>query len=319
MTSKLFLQLFLVLLLASGWGCARSGGYRKDSVTKQRKQSQTERERIIGAAENFNILKKRAVVLPFWNDTPVKGKFEVQAKNALKDVLLEQSRINLVDEKEVSLRSQDFYLDSEKINVAHIAENGQKWGVSLVIVGRISKIVFRKKDDQVGLLRPSSALGAANVELRMVDVSQGKEIAFGEGVGKSESSDLNLFGGSSDDTTEWRDSIVSEAIADAIYKAMPALNREMDRIQWRGKIAKIDGQKYYVNAGRATGIGIGDILKVSGKGQDIFDPDSGIFMGRTQGDLKGTLEVVDYFGEDAAIARLHSGSSLQEGDIIQLY
>ncbi|MGZ3703791.1 MAG: hypothetical protein ACXWSD_18700, partial [Bdellovibrionota bacterium] len=70
---------------------------------------------------------------------------------------------------------------------------------------------------------------------------------------------------------------------------------------------------------RATGLQIGDIMKVNSQGTDIFDPDSGLFLGRTPGDLKGTLEVVEFFGEDGAITRVHSGANFLEGDVIQLY
>ncbi|MGZ3712602.1 MAG: CsgG/HfaB family protein [Bdellovibrionota bacterium] len=307
----------MVLLVLSS--CTRSPAYRKEAGQGGHIQGEKEREKTIEAVQKFAPLRKRAVLLPFWNDTPIKGKFEVQARNALRDMLLEQNRLNIVDDRDVSLRSQDFYLDADKINVAHVADNGKKWGVSLVIIGRISKIAFRRKDDDVGLLRPSAAKAAASIELRLVDVAQAKEIALGQGAGMSESSSLNLFGESNDDTEAYRNEIVAEAIGDAVRKAMPALNKEIDRIQWRGKIAKISGAKLYINAGRATGVQVGDILKVSSSGQDIFDPDSGLFLGRTGGDLKGTLEVTEFFGEDGAISRVHSGGNFIEGDMIQLY
>lgn len=308
----------LALLCFALAACARSPGYKKEAGSG-RPQSEREREKTIETVQKFSSLRKRAVLLPFWNDTPIKGKFEIQSKNALKESLLEQNRLNIVDERDVSLRSQDFYLDSDKINVAHVAENGKKWGVSLVILGRISKIAFRRKDEDVGLLRPSSAMAAASVELRLVDISTAKEIALGQGAGTSESTSMNLFGVDREDNEEYRNEIVTEALADAIKKALPSLNKEIDRIQWRGKVAKIAGAKIYVNAGRATGLNVGDILKVSSQGQDIFDPDTGLFLGRTGGDLKGTLEVSEFFGEDGAISRVHSGANFLEGDIIQLY
>jgi hypothetical protein len=310
---------YCLIALVLFTACTRSPAYRKEAGTGDRIQGEREREKTIEAVQKFAPLRKRAVLLPFWNDTPIKGKFEVQARNALREMLLEQNRLNIVDDRDVSLRSQDFYLDADKINVAHVADNGKKWGVSLVILGRISKIAFRRKDDDVGLLRPSAAKAAASVELRLVDIAQAKEIALGQGAGLSENSSLNLFGESNDDTEAYRNEIVAAAIGDAVRKAMPALNKEIDRIQWRGKIAKINGAKLYINAGRATGVQIGDILKVSSSGQDIFDPDSGLFLGRTGGDLKGTLEVSEFFGEDGAISRIHSGGNFIEGDMIQLY
>lgn len=299
--------------------CTRSSGHKRDMSTGSQIQSERERNKVVEAVQKFSPLRKRAVLLPFWNDTPIKGKFEVYSKNALKDMLLERNQINIVDERDISLRSQDFYLDTEKVNVNHLAENGKKWGVSLVILGRISKIAFRKKNDDVGLLRPSAAKAAASVELRLVDVAQAKEIALGQGSGISENSTLNLFGEGAEDTDETRNELVADAIANAISKALPALNKEIEKIQWRGRIAKITGAKLYVNAGRATGVQLGDILKVNSQGQEIFDPDTGLYLGRTPGDLKGTLEVVEYFGEDGSITRVHSGANFVEGDTVQLY
>jgi hypothetical protein len=312
-------RLALFLFLAAITGCARSQGYKKDSERTGYSQSPAEQERTIDRAQKFSGLRKRTVVLPFWNDTPIKGKFEVTTKNVLRDILLEQGRLNVVDERDVTQRSQDFYLDQEKINVQHVADYGKKWGVSLVALGRISKIVFRRKDESVGVFRPSSAIAAVSLEMRLVDVASAKEVALGQGTGTSENSSLNLFGASADDTDDYRNELVHAAMADAVQKAMPDLNREIDRIRWSGKIAKITGNKVYVNAGRATGLNLGDILKVSASGTEIFDPDTGLFLGRTQGDLKGTLEVVEYFGEDGAITRVHSGGNFAEGDQVQLY
>ncbi len=306
-------------LLAANVSCTRSPAYRKEAGIGGRVQGDRERAKAVESVQKFAPLRKRAVILPFWNDTPVKGKFEIQAKNNLREALLESNRLNVVDEKDIPLRSQDFFLDAEKLNVAHVAENGKKWGVSLVIVGRITKIAFRRKDDDVGLLRPTAARAAASVELRLVDVALAKEIALGEGAGVSENSSLNLFGQDAEDTDAYRNEVVAEALGEAVRKALPALNKEIDRIQWRGKVAKIAGAKIYINAGRATGIQVGDILKVSSQGGDIFDPDTGLFLGRTAGDLKGTLEVAEFFGEDGSIARIHSGANFLEGDVIQLY
>lgn len=309
----------ILLILLSLSACSRSPAYRKESGAAGRIQGERERTKAIEGVQKFAPLRKRAVVLPFWNDTPVKGKFEILAKNNLREALLETNRLNIVDEKDIPLRSQDFYLDADKLNVAHVSENGKKWGVSLVILGRITKIAFRRKDDDVGILRPTAARAAASVELRLVDVALAKEIALGEGAGVSENSSLNLFGQDQENSETYRNEVVAEALVEAVRKALPALNKEIDRIQWRGKVAKISGAKIYVNAGRATGIQVGDILKVSSQGSDIFDPDTGLFLGRTGGDLKGTLEVAEFFGEDGSIARIHSGANFLEGDVIQLY
>ena len=79
------------------------------------------------------------------------------------------------------------------------------------------------------------------------------------------------------------------------------------------------GSKVYINAGRQSGLNVGDILKVMTEGQEIFDPESGALLGVSKGQVKGTLEVIDYFGADGAVTILHSGGSVTEGDFVQLY
>ena len=55
------------------------------------------------------------------------------------------------------------------------------------------------------------------------------------------------------------------------------------------------------------------------EGQEIYDPESGALLGVSKGQVKGTLEVIDYFGPDGSVAILHSGGSVTEGDFVQLY
>jgi hypothetical protein len=51
----------------------------------------------------------------------------------------------------------------------------------------------------------------------------------------------------------------------------------------------------------------------------VFDPETGALIGISKGEVKGTLEITDYFGPDGAISILHSGGSVTEGDFVQLY
>ena len=41
-------------------------------------------------------------------------------------------------------------------------------------------------------------------------------------------------------------------------------------------------------------------------------------VGRTRGATKGTLEIIEYFGEDGAIAKVVDGAGFAEGDIVRL-
>jgi hypothetical protein len=58
---------------------------------------------------------------------------------------------------------------------------------------------------------------------------------------------------------------------------------------------------------------------VSEEGQEIFDPETGGFIGKAPGRMKGTIEIVSYFGKDGAIGIIHSGSGFEENDIVEIY
>jgi hypothetical protein len=81
----------------------------------------------------------------------------------------------------------------------------------------------------------------------------------------------------------------------------------------------VSGERVFINAGRLSGLQVGDILKVTEEGDDVYDPENGRFIGTAPGRLKGTIEVVSYFGRDGAIAVVHSGSGFQENDRVELY
>jgi len=75
----------------------------------------------------------------------------------------------------------------------------------------------------------------------------------------------------------------------------------------------------YLNVGRTSGLQVGDLLKVMDDGDDIYDPENGSHVGRVPGRLKGTLELISYFGADGSVAVIHSGSGFKENDRVEIY
>ncbi|MDZ4084592.1 MAG: hypothetical protein U1E10_16745, partial [Bdellovibrionales bacterium] len=93
----------------------------------------------------------------------------------------------------------------------------------------------------------------------------------------------------------------------------------VEKLSWEGRVALVKGERVYLNAGRLSGLQVGDILRISEEGEDVHDPETGNYIGRVPGRLKGTVEIVSYFGRDGAIAVLHSGSGFRENDLVELY
>ncbi len=282
-------------------------------------QTRADRDRSVERATEFAAPRKRTLVLPFWNDTPIKERFSRSAQSSLKSFYFKSMQVNLVRDAGLDKESKDFYLDKERVDLAGLSKYGQKWGVFFVPVGRISRIVFRKAQEEVGILRPSATRAAVYLDLRLIDVHTGKVAAKTETVGLGKAETFNVVGEGAEDSKSERIELVKLAIRDGIKRALPVMDREIKRVTWRGRIAKISGGRFYVNAGRSTGLNLGDILKVTTSGSDAFDPETGIFIGRTVGEVKGTLEIVDFFGDDGTVARIHSGGNFMENDVVMLY
>jgi hypothetical protein len=113
--------------------------------------------------------------------------------------------------------------------------------------------------------------------------------------------------------------LIESVITEAFKSTVPRIVQSLEKLSWEGRVALVKGDRIYLNAGRISGLMIGDILKVSEEGEDVYDPDTGSLIGKVPGRLKGTIEVISYFGKDGSIGIIHSGSGFRENDRVELY
>ena len=93
--------------------------------------------------------------------------------------------------------------------------------------------------------------------------------------------------------------------------------REIDLLDWSTTIARIEGEDFYINAGRQSGLRIGDTLEVFEPGKEIFHPTTNFSLGWTTGKLKGTLRVTNLFGVDAAAKKMVQGQGFNVDDVVK--
>ena len=128
-----------------------------------------------------------------------------------------------------------------------------------------------------------------------------------------------FFVADNEEMLQYRQDLLRYGIKISARKIIPKLLKVAAKLEWVGRVARIIGNRIYVNAGRRSGLNIGDILQVMTDGQEVFDPETGALIGVSEGEIKGTVEVIEYFGSDGTIAILHSGGSVTEGDFVRLY
>jgi hypothetical protein len=102
-----------------------------------------------------------------------------------------------------------------------------------------------------------------------------------------------------------------ELLADDLLKIVLGLD-------WHARIAAVEGDKIFVDAGRQSGLQQGDILEVYAPGEQIIDKATNQPLGRTKGSFKGELEVSEVFGVDAAWAVAKKPASFAPTDLVYL-
>ena len=113
-----------------------------------------------------------------------------------------------------------------------------------------------------------------------------------------------------------------KALANAIHVALQGVTdgiiRGLSGLEWSTSVATIEGDKIYLNAGKSTGLKVGDELEVYSPGRQVKNPTTGVSLGRLPGSVQGKVKVSQLFGSDAAEAKVVSGGNVATGDLIRL-
>jgi len=268
----------------------------------------------------FSGVRKKIVLLKFFNEAPYGG--QGLSSTATEELRYELSRSGQFIMDPIVGRnfpsSKEVY-SGGGLKLVQLARKAKITGVNFVIFGRIKQARIREKTDEIGLVRETKSYTESKVEIRIFDVNANREIFTNTVNGFADDSTYRLFKTDREEHLSYRQELLRYGVRVAIRRAIPKIAELSKKLDWIGKVAKIIGNKIYINAGRASGIQIGDILKVITEGEEIYDPESGGLIGKSKGEVKGAIEVIDYFDRDGAIAILHSGGSVQEGDNVQLY
>ena len=284
------------------------------------------RRRPIGKADRaqkvseFSPIKKKIALLTFYNESPIGGEdlAQIATEEFRKDISRSREFILDPEAETVFGTSKEIYAGGG-IKLAQLGRKAKMSGVNIVIFGRIKEARIRQKSDDIGIVRKVKSLAETIVELKVYDVLTNKELYSETMEGSIADDNLRLFNAESEDNLALRQDLLRHSLRSTVKKFVPKIVKLGSKLDWMGRVAKIIGTRIFINAGRNSGINLGDILRVVTEGQEVFDPESGAMIGISEGEIKGTLEVVDYLGVDGAVCILHSGGSVTEGDYVQLY
>lgn len=264
--------------------------------------------------------RKRVMILPFLDSSEKRPQeLRDKARSAFIMDLNRTGEIVAVDSSELKIDLSKM-MSGGQYKLAEIAKLAQTLGMNAVLEGKINDIRIKRKADNVGIVRHLATAFEVVAQVRIIQARTGKELfntvktvtVEEKGVRVAERVETDRFLTNNPE-------MIEVIVKDAFLEFAPQVLGALERVSWEGRIAAINGDRIYLNVGRVSGLQVGDLLKVLEDGDDVYDPESGGHIGRVPGRLKGTLEVISYFGNDGAISVIHSGSGFKENDRIEIY
>lgn len=265
-------------------------------------------------------LKKRLWILPFIEASNATGEL---AKIAMADVLaprmveafgVEKSPYIVPEQEQQSLK--DLNVDSS-MDTSEAAKMARGSGVTGFIRGEITTLTLTEKRGTEGLLNNVTLDLKLGVTYEVFDSTSGRRLGGGTETQIYSETRSDIFG--TEMSLPELDRKLQELSSRLAQKLLYKTAGFADKMGWEGRVVRTDSSKIYVNAGRRTGIQVGDVLKVVDPSKEIRDPSTGAYLGQAPGRIKGTLKVIQFFGLDGSVAVIQSGGGVRPNDRVELY
>jgi hypothetical protein len=226
----------------------------------------------------------------------------------------------LLKPSEIKMETKD-YLDRGQWDWPKILQAAREKSIPIVMDWELSPILVQQDSDAVGIIRERRRQITVQVKARLQDSRKGTEIALETGLSHQLDKDVLWLSRTDGKITiaDYDQLTLEFLLKSAIEDLVPQVVTHAKRVSWTGRVAMIKGDRVYLNVGRQSGLQVGDILKVLETGDEVFDPETGDAIGKVPGRMKGTLEIISYFGSDGSVAVVHSGAGFQENDAIEYY
>jgi len=252
------------------------------------------------------VMKKKVVILPAEDQTdsltPEERKFFT---NALSQALLQTKRATIEGPTVLKTYKNQEWWAKGTLDEDLLAQAGAALGIQAFLKVKINRLEIihqlnaSKEDYRVTttfVLFINDGLSGRNIYKATLDVSP-DEIK------------------SCQTSAEAEKAVLTAAAKKISQTVLPQLSK----LEWFTHIVRVDKKMAFIQGGRDDGLYIGDLLNIYDKpGKEIFNQLTGEFLGREPGHFKGRLQVVEFFGINAAITRPLLGEGFKVGDFVKL-
>jgi hypothetical protein len=183
------------------------------------------------------------------------------------------------------------------------------YGIQAVVKGVLSDLYASTSKVEGGTDREVS-FALAKISLDIYDTETGKVLR--------QMSARNPFFLSRENGDMSSEKAKVKAIDLAIELIADDLLSKLLSLDWHARIASVEADKVFLNAGRLSGLQKGDVLEVYAPGVEVIDKTTSLPLGKTKGNYKGDVEVVEVFGVDASWAKITKAASFAPTDLVYL-
>jgi curli biogenesis system outer membrane secretion channel CsgG len=262
-------------------------------------------------------VKKRIGVMDFVNKTDYgAGKLGHAASEMLVTALLKSGQFIVVEREALDkvLKEQGLSM-SGIIDPNTAVAAGKILGLNAIVTGTVSEFGIQKGGFRAGnIVRSTSHTARAVVDVRLIDATTA-QILMAES-GESHFTARNLQVAGAGGGSGYDETLVGKALRGAVDDLSSKIVQKMERVPWSGRIAKISGDKIYVNAGSEVGLTEGLKLEAYSLGEPIVDPATGLILGYDES-LIGQLLITEV-KEKYSLATAQSGQGFKEKDVVRL-
>ena len=275
---------------------------RKEYSMAPKRSSPSEEEVFIVSSPKSTLpnLKKK-VVIAYFNDRSAQG--EEMFGDWVTDKLAEEVTRRSLQVLFIDFQMVKEFLEKKGVDLKELETPktlhwlNEVFGIHALVMGQLSgPYVFTNKSAKD---EEQTASAIIKIDVRLVDTFSGKTI-------KSLSANNPII------ATKEKGPFPEEkakvkAIQFTLVDLGRSLSKELDSLDWFCRIAKVEGEEVYLNAGKLTGLKVGDVMEVfrpGGPGE--------------RGEIKGRVRISSFFGIDASTGKLIQGKNPDVNDILKL-
>lgn len=305
-----------VALITGGCGPSRSGAVKDDTtLTDTSKHLKTESD-----VSDYKGPKLRVGVVNFQNKTPSRALgIGEAAADILGTILQKTERFIVIPQQDMEpILAQQRVGASGEINPETAAKMGMIMGLNAIVTGAVTAYSEVEEGTDFIVGRSKKQIARVTVDYRIVDTTTGVQLLADSGAGIYEKKVTTVLGAGG--RTSYDPDLRDGALRDALTKGMVNMMKQLGRRKWSGRIAQVDGENLYINAGQKSGLNVGDKLDVFRPGKEIIDPITKQKLGTTENLIGRALVIKNDLGDqaDLSVANATSGSNFKVGDIVKL-